>query len=219
MKAVFIYCLKDPVTGDVRYIGQTNNLKKRFSAHIKTSVKQKTHLGSWLKSLSGKKPILAVLHEVSEGESWAEEERRYISCARALGMDLVNLTDGGDGPSGWVPTSETLAAMSAAWTAERRLAQSKARTGVPNSPEQNAAISAAQTGVPHSPKRRATQSARMTGVPLSPKHYAGMCAAARTPERRAARGAAMGVAHKGVPWSPARRAAYERRFGQAKNTL
>lgn len=242
MKAVFIYCLKDPLTGDIRYIGKTDNLKKRFSAHIKGSVKKKTHLGCWLKSLLGEKPILVVLHEVAENESWAEEERRYISCARAMGVDLVNATDGGEGASGWIPAPETRAKMSAARkgvprgpaSPEARAAMSVAHRGVskgPPSPETCAAISAALTGVPLSskrraamiaaartPERRAASSAARTGVPRSPETCAAM-SASWTPERRAAQGEAMSVAHKGVPWSPARRAAYERRFGQAKNTL
>lgn len=111
---VFIYCLKDPTTGDVRYIGQTNNPKRRLKQHLKGSIKEKTHLGNWLRSLEGEEPILALLHEVAENESWAEEERRYISCARALGVKLVNLTDGGEGFSGLARTPEHRAAIRAA---------------------------------------------------------------------------------------------------------
>lgn len=208
MKAVFIYCLKDPVTGDVRYIGKTDNLKKRFSEHIKGSAKKKTYLGNWLKSLSGEKPILAVLHEVSEGESWAEEERRYISCARALGMDLVNLTDGGDGTPGWVPTPENRASMSEAmrrtWTPERRATV----IGVPLSPERRASISAALKGVPvgpFSPEHCAAMSAASKGVSKSAAHRENM-KGSKSPEHCAA----MRAARKGVPWTAAQRAAYER---------
>lgn len=190
MKTVFIYCLKDPTTGDVRYIGQTNNLKRRLKKHLTVSSKMRSPLGYWLRSLL-EPPVLAFLHEVSENESWVEEERRYISCARALGMNLVNATDGGEGTSGpqsparraaqsarqkGVPHSpEWRAAQSAAWSLERRAAQSAARMGVPQSPETSAAKSAAMKGKnrgPHSPERRAAQSAARKGVPPSPAQRA-----------------------------------------------
>lgn len=160
-KPVFIYCLKDPTTGDVRYIGQTNSLKNRLRAHFTTSAREKTRLGNWLRSLS-EKPIIAVLHEVAEGESWVEEERRYISCARAMGVDLVNATDGGEGSPGHIHAPE------------HRAANSAAHKGVPLSPEHCAAISAVQKGVPKSPEHRAAMSAAKKGVPKSPEHRAAM---------------------------------------------
>lgn len=139
MATTFIYALCEPETRTVRYIGKTDNLKKRFRAHLAESVKKKNHLGSWLRSLP-EEPILVVLHEVLESESWAEEERRYISCARAIGIALVNATDGGEGVPGNVPTSTHCAALSAALT------------GVSKSPKHRAAISAAKMGVPRSPE-------------------------------------------------------------------
>lgn len=198
MKTVFIYCLKDPATGDVRYIGQTNNLKKRLNMHRTVSSKKQSHLGCWLRSLisRGVAPVLSVLHEVSENESWEEEERRYISCARALGVDLVNATDGGEGTSGIVATPERRASLKAAWTPERRAAQSARQKGVPRSPETCAAISVAKTGVstgPRSPEACAAISAAKKGVPIGPPSI----------EARAAQSAAQ----RGVPQSPERRAA------------
>lgn len=157
MKTAFIYALCEPGTRTVRYIGKSNNLKKRFRQHLKP--RGKTYLGNWLRSLSSP-PVLVILHEVSVSESWQEEERRYISCARAIGMDLVNVTDGGEGASGWKPSAETLAAISAA------------KAGVPRSPKARAAISASKTGVPHSPEHCAAISAVQKGVPWSPAERA-----------------------------------------------
>lgn len=187
---VFIYCLKDPRNGDVRYIGKTGYLRKRLQKHLLDSSKSKSHLGNWLRSLNGEKPLLVVLHEVSEKESWQVEERRYISCARALGVDLVNTTDGGEGASG--PKSpEHRAALSAAL---------KGRPGIPKTPEWRAALSLAHKGVskgPHSPEHRSVVSAALRGVPWS--------VARRAAYERSSKGTAL----KGVPWSLARRAAYE----------
>lgn len=203
-KTTFIYALCEPGTRTVRYIGKSENLKKRFRQHLTGSSKNRNHLGDWLRSLS-EPPVLVVLHEVAGNESWAEEERRYISCARAIGMDLVNGTDGGEGCSN--PTPETRAAISAAkkgvtHSPETRAAMSAARKGVPRgpfSPEHCAAISAARKGEKASPETRAAMSAAHMGKPGRP----------HLPETRAA----MSAAKEGVPWSPARRAAYERRWG------
>lgn len=188
----FIYALCEPGTRTVRYIGQTKSLKRRLTQHLKQSSKEKTRLGYWLRSLSGL-PILVVLHVVAENESWQEEERRYISCARAIGMTLVNLTDGGEGTPG--PKSR-----------EHRAALSAARKGVPWSP----AHRATKMGVPKSPLCRANISAAKKGVPLSPKHCAALRAARNerpwSPERCAHQSAVL----KGKPWSSARRAAHEK---------
>lgn len=162
---VFIYCLKDPTTGDVRYIGKTGFLRKRLQKHLIDSLKVKSHLGNWLRSLCGEKPLMVVLHEVSKNETWQEEERRYISCARAMGVNLVNSTDGGEGASG--PKSP-----------EHRAALSAALKGVPSKPktlEWRAALSAAHKGVlkgPHSPEHKAAQSLALKGVPWSAKRRA-----------------------------------------------
>lgn len=200
---VFIYCLKDPTTGDVRYIGQTNNLKKRLRRHLSDSVESKTHLGNWLRSLGAQKPLMVVLHEVSEKETWAEEERRYISCARALGLALVNATDGGEGTSGFVATYEQRAAISAALTgvpksSECRAAISAAVKGRRKTLAHCAALSVSMRGVPKSPECRAKMSAASKGVPKSPAHREAMKGRTLTPEHRAALSAAL----TGVPSYP-----------------
>lgn len=181
MKPVFIYCLKDPATGEIRYIRKTNALKKRLSAHIRESRKRKNHLGYWLRSLGGKAPILVVLHRVLRDESWQEEERRYIAAARAIGVNLVNATDGGEGGLGCVPSLETRAAMSASkkgvrLSPEHCAAMSAVRMGHPVSPETRAAISAKLTGIPQSPEARAINSISKKGLPKSLQHRAAMSA-------------------------------------------
>lgn len=150
----FIYCLKDPTTGDVRYIGKADDPKRRLVKHLRESSQRKNHLGNWLRSLKREKPTLVILHEVAEHRSWAEEERRYISCALALGIDLVNATGGGEGGSG--PRS-----------AETRAKISAKKKGVFRTPESCATMSAAHTGVKLSSEHRAAQSAARKGVPWS----------------------------------------------------
>lgn len=234
MDSTFIYALCEPGTRTIRYIGKTDAIDRRLKQHLQTSVRAKTHLGNWLRSLSAK-PVLVSLHEVAENECWSEEERRYISCARALGIDLVNTTGGGEGGSGPKPP-EQCAAISAALTGrpkspEHRAAMSAAREGVPRgpySPERCAARGAARRGrsqKPRSPEQRAALRASLsasrkgrTQKPRSPEHCAALSAALigvpikpRSPEHRAALGASLSAAKKGVPWSPERRAAHEAR--------
>lgn len=86
----------------IRYIGKTGDLEKRFSAHLNDSSKLKTHLGRWLKSLAarGEKPVLMTLNEVPD-EIGSAAEILYIRLAREGGMDLCNLTDGGEGFLGY----------------------------------------------------------------------------------------------------------------------
>lgn len=94
----FIYALCEPGTRIVRYIGKSDNPKKRLGAHVRVSSEFTRHLGRWLKRLARSKqvPNLVILAEVPR-RSWESEERRYIAAARMLGMDLVNSTDGGEG--------------------------------------------------------------------------------------------------------------------------
>lgn len=96
MNPVFIYALCEPGTRCVRYIGKTNNLRNRLRQHLTISVKETTHLGNWLRSLAGKLPNQVLLREVQESEG-GPSEIKYIRIARALNLDLVNATDGGDG--------------------------------------------------------------------------------------------------------------------------
>lgn len=115
MKTTFIYALCEPGTRTVRYIGMTKNLKSRFGQHCKRpTATLGTHLGHWLGSLrsADKKPTMIQLSEVG-ADAGPEEEIRYISAARMLGMDLVNSTDGGEGVTA---TPETREKMRVAWT-------------------------------------------------------------------------------------------------------
>lgn len=91
MNTVFIYALCEPGTRTVRYIGYSNNPKKRLRTHKCRS----TPAGSWLRGLT-EKPNLVILSEVP-AESRKSEEVRYITNARMLGMNLLNVNEGGGG--------------------------------------------------------------------------------------------------------------------------
>lgn len=150
-----IYALCEPGTRTVRYLGKTVNLEARFGAHLKTSVKQKNHLGNWLRSLGGGVPNLIKLCEVPDEEG-STEEIRYIKNARMLGFRLVNATDGGEGMPN--PSPETRAKLSAA------------RRGLVRSPETCAKLSAAHKGKAKSEEHRLKLSKANLGKSLSLEH-------------------------------------------------
>lgn len=206
MRNVFIYALCEPGTRTVRYIGKTVNLKNRFKAHVKTSSKEESHLGNWLRSLAGVLPSMVTLREVSEVDGSAAEIK-YIRIAReSLGMNLVNATDGGEGTSGWIPSTETRAAIGAA---------AKARGS--HTPEHRAKIRAGMLGKnrgPHTSEHRAKNSAARRGVkraPRTPEHRAALRAAMMGREITPGARAKISAALRGKPWSEARRAAYEKK--------
>lgn len=158
MKTAFIYGLRCPLTGLIRYVGKCDDPKTRLPGHLKDP--KKNHRTNWIKSLTkqGLKPALEIIAEVPWG-AWQFWERSYIRLYRCIGFDLVNATDGGDGSLN--PGLDTRAKLRAA------------RLGRKMPPEFGAAISA-----------------RKRGKKLSPEHC----------EK-------LSIAHTGLAWSGARRAA------------
>lgn len=101
MNTVFIYALNDPNRqhlGKTRYIGKAVDPYRRYEKHLEENCREKTHKANWIRSLLSKgcTPVLEVLDEVSESE-WQLWECEWIRLYRALGFDLTNGTEGGDG--------------------------------------------------------------------------------------------------------------------------
>ena len=99
MKQVTIYTLSDPDTGEVRYVGKANNMLRRLKTHLRDSATRNTPLYAWVRKLTAKNklPRMDVLRVVDASE-WEEAEREAIACYRIAG-GLLNLADGGAGPS------------------------------------------------------------------------------------------------------------------------
>jgi len=101
MKKEFIYCLKDPRDLSVRYIGKSNNPKKRFKEHLYEAKNKKTKRERWITKLVKLNllPVLEILKEIKEGESiiW---EPFYINKFKQEGCDLVNYDELGIGTTG-----------------------------------------------------------------------------------------------------------------------
>lgn len=99
----YIYTLTDPKTNDIRYIGKTNNLNRRYKRHIcrYTLINENTLKSKWILSLleDGSSPLMDVIDDGND-EDIDDLEVFWISQFKYWGFDLTNMTDGGDGFKG-----------------------------------------------------------------------------------------------------------------------
>jgi hydroxymethylpyrimidine pyrophosphatase-like HAD family hydrolase len=98
-KVRYIYTLNDPITDEVRYVGKTTNLTKRYCNHICNQ--NKTHTVNWIRSLKnlGLKPKIEIL-EITDEMNWKWLEEYWISQFKTWGFNLTNhLSVGGKEPT------------------------------------------------------------------------------------------------------------------------
>lgn len=119
---MYIYSLSDPLSGHVKYIGCTADLKKRLSSHI-YSDKDQVSKKRWIHSLTktGHLPTMDVVDVVDDSE-WAFWERHYISLFKSWGFRLLNVSIGGSGASGITHSASSIKKIS---DASKRLWGSK----------------------------------------------------------------------------------------------
>jgi len=100
MRKQYIYTLTDPISNIVRYVGKSNNPKDRLRRHLSESnlVESWTNKNKWLLHLknNNRLPILDIIDE-GHDDNIDSLEIKWISYYRNLGLDLSNMTDGGDG--------------------------------------------------------------------------------------------------------------------------
>jgi SAM-dependent methyltransferase len=97
-----IYGLIDPNTKELRYVGYTNNLKRRFAHHIiPSSLNKKNHKNDWIKSLlkHNYKPEIIILETYDDFKDLPQAEIDMIAYCKYIGCNLTNGTSGGDGGS------------------------------------------------------------------------------------------------------------------------
>lgn len=172
MRTTFIYALKEPDTGEIRYVGKADDPRERLRVHL--CDKKRNHRTNWINSLAGK-PVLEVVDEVPV-EHWPQLEVAYIEFFREQGCNLVNGTLGGEGHSGPL-TPEHCASISAGkigkkFTLEHCKNISAGHLGKKLTLEHCAKLSAVLKGKkrgPFSPERCAKLSAAQTGKKKSPR--------------------------------------------------
>lgn len=94
----YIYILRHPETFEIKYVGKTNNIKRRFAQHKSKKCLEKTgskKLASWILKLlsSNMFPVMEIIEECTD--NWAERERYWISYY--ANSNLCNLSEGGEG--------------------------------------------------------------------------------------------------------------------------
>lgn len=197
--AALIYALIDPRNGATRYIGKSTSGMRRPREHAYYARHgSPQYCERWVRQLQSLGLVyeIVVLEEVGGMDRLGMREKWWIAFARAWGCSLTNLTDGGGGMSGYVPTMEARARIGAAnrvhgigrkqsaETVARRVAKLRVHT-----------CSAAM-------REKIRQANK--GRTLTAEHRAKLSAAAsnRTPEVRAR----MGLAQRGKRLTPEHRA-------------
>jgi DNA-binding NarL/FixJ family response regulator len=157
MKKVFIYALKHPVTGEIRYVGLTRFPAKRFRNEIHYA--HTRHLRNWITSLKNinLKPKMETLEETDENLA-SSKEQEWIAEMRSRGCDLINYTNGGE--KGYECSEQYRAAVSAAQKGKKRK---------PLSPEHKLAISISNRGKskPWNSERITALNKSRKGIPLT----------------------------------------------------
>lgn len=92
-KPVHIYILTDPITGEVKYVGQTMSPKVRLSGHIINARNNVVNpkLCEWINSLveQGKQPVIQIIETLQ----WSDADDRelyWIEHHRTAGSPLMN---------------------------------------------------------------------------------------------------------------------------------
>jgi len=120
----YIYTLSHPLTKEIRYVGKTIDVKRRYYDYISPNsgdVIKNNHKGAWLRSLkkSGLNPVIDVIDEI-EDVNWDWLEIYWISQFKAWGFDLLNVHSGGSKggrPKGYKVSEETRQRMKNAYRA------------------------------------------------------------------------------------------------------
>lgn len=173
-----IYGLIDPLTGELRYIGQSSVGMRRAQKHCweyylrpENSKRQHSYKQRWILGLmkAKLKPEIIILEKLETKNELNEAEIFWISYYKSLGSRLTNISPGGNiavppppRPKGYKHNKETRELISKALrlnakpiTEERRKQMSLARLGKktqPCSEETKRKISIANTGKKATPE-------------------------------------------------------------------
>ena len=93
----YIYSLLDPDTLEIRYIGQTDNIKRRYSDHLRRSLLKEdneyhTYKSRWIRKLlnNNKKPIIEVIDECISLVESNKKEKYWVDVLTKDGFRLTN---------------------------------------------------------------------------------------------------------------------------------
>lgn len=116
-RRTWIYALRDPRDGAVRYVGKTTKgLDERLHGHLKLArLRPKSHRDWWIRSL-GAVGLTPQIEVIEEGH-WSTANSNFRECywneSLSMFYDLTNHTPGGDGLVDYNWTSADRAKISA----------------------------------------------------------------------------------------------------------
>lgn len=86
---IYIYTLSHPITNEVRYVGKTVNIKRRYKQHLYD--KRQKHKYAWIQQLKneGLKPVITIIEECTN--EWQDREKHWITQYD----NLINHLEGG----------------------------------------------------------------------------------------------------------------------------
>lgn len=100
-QTTYIYCLTDPETSAIRYVGKSIDPAKRLRGHINAAKYEQYdhHTSRWIRKLlaTGLEPQMQILETVASDRDWRDVERQWIAMLEQSGADLTNSTAGGEG--------------------------------------------------------------------------------------------------------------------------
>ena len=151
MNSAYVYTLTDPRNGMPFYVGKGVGRRCHFHAwEAKNSTASTYKLNKIRKIQSlGLDIIVRKVEENVSHEQAKELECFLIAEMRDFGIELTNLTDGGDGRAGYVVSPETIAKTRHEWTDEQKQKISESLKGKSNpcTEQRRQAIIAGTTGV------------------------------------------------------------------------
>lgn len=100
MSIANIYGLIDPISGQVKYVGKSNDPDRRYKDHLTEA--RKSYLpykNTWIRSLleKGGKPILIILQHYVPLKLWRSAEQFWVQYYKDKGHKLTNLMPAGIG--------------------------------------------------------------------------------------------------------------------------
>jgi group I intron endonuclease len=131
-----------------RYVGMTKRtLEARMRGHRDAArYGSQNPVYHWIRKY-GFENVIATVLSYAEIDDLKSAERWWIAELRNLGYSLLNLTDGGEGNLGWVPSEETRRRIGDA-NRGRLKGRKPTRVYGPISEEHRTAVGAAHRGVP-----------------------------------------------------------------------
>lgn len=178
---------------EYRYVGLTTNAPKRLPAHIDDSFNRKrsnvydTPKSTWIRKHFGA-VTFDVLEVVDDRALLGLTEMKWIHILRTRGHRLLNVTLGGDGTFGMVPSPETREKMSESHKGNRpsdatrlKMSQTRLNLGPVHTAEGKKKMSDSKMGTrnpmygkTHSEEARKNISSKLRGVPKSESAKANM---------------------------------------------